>query len=108
MSDLGRKRKIAIAVRKSIPHNHVDFPSLVSVKVTGFIPTENSEILLSAVHKSPGRAWIDVDIIELLSFRHKSILAGDLNAKYPFGNSAVSNPSGEKLLDLFDVNEFEI
>jgi hypothetical protein len=35
-------------------------------------------------------------------------LAGDLNAKTPFWNSAVSNPSGDKLLQLFDVNDFEI
>jgi hypothetical protein len=35
-------------------------------------------------------------------------LAGDLNAKNPFWNGAVSNPSLEKLLYLFDVNQFEI
>jgi endonuclease/exonuclease/phosphatase family metal-dependent hydrolase len=35
-------------------------------------------------------------------------LAGDLNAKHPAWNSAVSNPSGEKLLQLFDASEFEI
>jgi hypothetical protein len=35
-------------------------------------------------------------------------LSGDLNAKYPFWNSTVSNPSGEKLLNLFYVNKFEI
>jgi len=35
-------------------------------------------------------------------------LAGDLNAKNPFCNSAVSNSSGEKLLDLLDNNDFEI
>jgi hypothetical protein len=35
-------------------------------------------------------------------------LAGDLNAKHPFWNSAVSNSSGEKLLKLFDVSEFKI
>jgi hypothetical protein len=35
-------------------------------------------------------------------------LAGDLNAKHPFWNTTVSNPSGEKLLQLFDVNDFEI
>jgi hypothetical protein len=35
-------------------------------------------------------------------------LAGDLNAKHPFWNSRVSNPSGEKLLELFDMNKFEI
>jgi hypothetical protein len=46
--------------------------------------------------------------MELLSFRHKSILTGDLNANHLFWNSAVSNPLGEKLLDLFYVNEFEI
>jgi hypothetical protein len=56
----------------------------------------------------PGKAWSDADITELLSVRRKSILAGDLNAKHPFWNSRVSNPSGEKLVDLFDVNEFEI
>jgi hypothetical protein len=38
----------------------------------------------------------------------KSILAGDLNAKHPLWNSAISNPSGEELLHLFDVNQFEI
>jgi hypothetical protein len=35
-------------------------------------------------------------------------LAVDLNAKHPFWNSTVSDPSGEKLLGLFDMNEFEI
>jgi hypothetical protein len=35
-------------------------------------------------------------------------LAGDLSAKHPFWNSVVSNHSGEKLLRLFDVNDFEI
>jgi hypothetical protein len=35
-------------------------------------------------------------------------LAGDLNAKHPFWNSAVSNHSGEKLMALFDLSEFEI
>jgi hypothetical protein len=94
--------------RKDIPHNHVDLPPLISVEATGVcIPIGNSEILLAAVYKSLGRAWNDTDI-ELLSFRHKSILAGDLNAKNLFWNSAVSNPSGEKLLNLFDVHDFEI
>jgi hypothetical protein len=55
-----------------------------------------------------GKAWRDADITELLSFRRKSILTGDLNAKHPFWNSRVSNPSGEKLLELLDMNEFEI
>jgi hypothetical protein len=35
-------------------------------------------------------------------------LAGDLNAKHPFWNGPVSNLSGEKLLQLFHVNDFEI
>jgi hypothetical protein len=70
------------------------------------IPIGNSEILLASLYKSPGRALSDADITELLSFRRKSILAGDLNAKHPFWNSAVSNPSGEKLLALFDFSEF--
>jgi hypothetical protein len=72
-----------------------------------YIPIDNSEILLEALYKSPDRAKIDADNIELLSFKHKAILAGNLNAKHPFWNSAISKTSGEKLLDLFDVNEFE-
>jgi hypothetical protein len=64
--------------------------------------------LFAAVYKSPGRAWSDADIAELLSFRRKSILAGDLNAKHPFWNNAVPNLSGEELLRLFDASQFEI
>jgi hypothetical protein len=105
----GRKGGTAVAVRNGIPHNYVDLPPLVSIEATGVcISILNSEILLAAFYKSPGRAWSDADISELLSFRHKSVLAGDLNAKHPFWNSAVSNPSGEKLLELFDNNDIEI
>jgi endonuclease/exonuclease/phosphatase family metal-dependent hydrolase len=94
----------AVAVRKGIPHNHVDLPPLISVEATGVcIPIGNSQVLLAAVYKSPGRAWSDADITELLSFRRKSILIGDLNAKHPLWNSVVSNPSGRELLRLTQV-----
>jgi hypothetical protein len=100
----GIKGGTAISVRKGIPHNHVDLPPFMSIEATGVcIPTGNSKILLAAVYKSPGRAWIDADITELLSLSKKSILAGDLNAKHKFWNSRVSNPLGEKLLELFDL-----
>ncbi|PNF29728.1 hypothetical protein B7P43_G12159 [Cryptotermes secundus] len=73
----GRKGGSAVAVRKGISHNHADLPPLVSVEATGVcIPIGNSEVLLAAVYKSPGRAWSDANITELLSFRRKSILAG--------------------------------
>jgi hypothetical protein len=48
------------------------------------MPTGNNEVLLATAYKSSGHAWDDADMIELLSFRHKSVLAGDLNAKHPF------------------------
>jgi hypothetical protein len=71
--------------------------------VTGdCIPIGNCEVLLASASKSLGRAWSDADIIELLSYTCKSILADDLNAKHPFWNCAISNPSGEKLMALFD------
>jgi hypothetical protein len=65
-------------------------------------------MLLAAVYKSPQRIWIDIDIRELLCFRNKTILAGDLNAKHPVWNNEVSNPSGLKLLELFLTSNFEI
>jgi hypothetical protein len=34
-------------------------------------------------------------------------LAGDLNAKHPFRNSAISKPSGEKLMTFIDFSDFE-
>jgi hypothetical protein len=81
----GRKGATAVAVRKGIPLNHVDLPPLVSVEATEiYIPIINSEVLLASVYKAPGRAWSDTDITELLGFRPKSILAGDLSAKPPF------------------------
>jgi exonuclease III len=58
----GRKGGTAVAVRKGIPHNHVDLPPLVSVEATGVcIPILNSELLLAGVYKSPGCAWSVAD-----------------------------------------------
>jgi hypothetical protein len=105
----GMKGGTAVAVRKGIPHNHVDLPPLISIEATGVcIPIENSEILLAAIYKSPGRAWINADITELLRLRKKCILVDDLNAKHPFWNSRISNPASEKLLNLFQLDDFEI
>jgi hypothetical protein len=51
----GRKGETAVALRKGIPHNHVDLPSLISVEATGVcIPIGNSQVLLAAVYKSQG------------------------------------------------------
>jgi hypothetical protein len=103
------KEGTEVAVRKAIPHSNIDLPPLVSVEATGVcIPIGNRQILLAAVYKSLGRTWSDADIAELLSLRHKCILAGDLNAKQLSWNSTVSNPSGEKLLLLFDTSDFDI
>jgi hypothetical protein len=77
----------AVAVRKDIPHNHVDLPPLISIEATWIC----SEVLLVAVHKTPGRAWSDADVTNLLSLRTKSLLAGDLKAKNPIWNTQVSN-----------------
>jgi hypothetical protein len=39
----GRKGGSAVAVRKGIPHNRIDLPSLVSIEATGVcIPTGNA------------------------------------------------------------------
>jgi hypothetical protein len=65
-------------------------------------------MLLATVCKSPGHAWNDADATEVLSFRHKSLLTRDLNAKHPFWNSVFSNPSGAKLLNLLHINEYVI
>jgi hypothetical protein len=104
-----RKGRTTVAVREGIPHKFVDLQPLISVEATGVcIPIGNSEVLFASVYKSPGRAWSDADITELLTFRYKSILAGDPNAEHPFWNSAVSNPSGEKLMASLDLNKFVI
>jgi hypothetical protein len=96
-------------VRRGVLHSYVDLPLVVSVDATGVcIPIGNSEILLATLYKSPGRSWSDAEITELFSFRRRSILADELNDKHPLWNSAVSNPSGEKLMALFDLSEFDI
>jgi hypothetical protein len=43
---------------------------------------------------------------KLLSFRNKSILAGDLDAEHPVLNREISNPSGLKLLEIFASSTF--
>jgi hypothetical protein len=102
-----RKGGTAVAVRKGLPHMNVYLAPLVSVEATGVsIPVGNQESLIAAVYKSPGRTWNDTDITELLSFRHKCVLTGDVNAKHPSWNSVVSKPSGQKLLQLFGTRDF--
>jgi hypothetical protein len=59
--------------------------SLHFVESTGVcIIISSSDNLLAAFYTSPGRTWSDFDIIELLSFGNKCILAGTLHAEYPF------------------------
>jgi hypothetical protein len=96
-------------VRKGIPHKHVDLSQLFSIEATAVcIPIVNSEVLLTAIYKSSDQAWNDADI-ELLSFRRKPLLAGDLNAKHKFWNSVFTNSSSAKLLNLLHINyDFEI
>jgi hypothetical protein len=55
---LGKKGGTAVAVRKGIPHNHVDIPPPppppVSVEATGVrTPIGNNAVLLAAVYKPP-------------------------------------------------------
>jgi hypothetical protein len=105
----GRKGRTAIAVKKGIPHDHIELPALVSVEATGVcITVGNVVVLLAAGYKSPDPPWNNTDIHKPVGFNDKTILAGDLNAKHPFWNSSVPNPSGAKLLELFHKNEFEI
>jgi hypothetical protein len=81
---------------------------LRKASVTHAQPFGKTEIYIATVYKSPQKLWIDTDIAELLGFRNKSILAGDLNAKHPVWNSTLSNPSGLKLLELFVSPNCEI
>jgi hypothetical protein len=59
-----------------------------------------NEVLLAAICKSQGQCMNDADITELLRFRHKSLLARDLNAKLSVWNSMIFNPPGAKLLNF--------
>jgi hypothetical protein len=66
-SEPGLKGGTAVAVRKGIPHTHVDLPPLVSIEKTNVcIPRENSKILLSAVYESLDHAWSDANVTEML------------------------------------------
>jgi hypothetical protein len=51
---LGKKGRTD-AVRKGIPHNHVDVPPLISTEATEVcIPIGNNEVLLAAAYRSQG------------------------------------------------------
>jgi hypothetical protein len=46
-------------------------------------------------------------VIQTLSSLDMAFLAGVTNAEHPLWNRTISNPSGEKLLELFDINYFQ-
>jgi hypothetical protein len=70
----GRDGGTAVAVKKGIPHDHVELPALVSIEETGVcIPDGNYVVLLAAVYKSPGRPWNNTDILKLLGFKEKQL-----------------------------------
>jgi hypothetical protein len=95
----GHKGKTVIAVKIGIPHTCVDLLPLLSEEATGVcIPIGNSELFLAAVYKSLQRLWSDKDITDLLGFRNKSTLAGDLNAKHPVWNSSLKSHRLEALV----------
>jgi hypothetical protein len=80
LTSSGRIGGTAVELR-SIPHNNRELALFASIGATGIcIPIRKSEMVLAALFKPPGHAWNDADITQLLSFRHKSLLAGDLNA----------------------------
>jgi hypothetical protein len=102
-----REGGTAVAVRKGSLCNQVDLSPLISTEATGVCkPTGHSEVLLLAVFKSPGHAWNDADITELLNFRHKSLPEGDFNAEHLFWNRVVFHPSGAKLQNLLHIVTF--
>jgi hypothetical protein len=86
----------ATAVRKGNPHSHADLtPAHLLVILNCLQLFTYLQCITGAIHM-------------LQSFRNKCILADNMNAKHPFWNSAVSNPSGQNLFQLYDVNDFEI
>jgi hypothetical protein len=59
----GNKGRIAVAVKKGIPHTYVDMPPLLSLEATGVsIPIGHTERLLASVYNSPLSARRDPDI----------------------------------------------
>jgi hypothetical protein len=57
----------ATTVRKGIPHTDVHLPTLISEEATGdCIPIGNNEVLMQLLI-SPGHAWADTGITELLN-----------------------------------------
>jgi hypothetical protein len=96
--------RIAIAVKKGIPHTCIDLPHLLSAEATMVcIQTGNSAMFLEAVYDHHKDCGVTQTSTELLGFRNKSIQACDLNAKHPVWNRKVSKPSGLKLLEILLV-----
>jgi hypothetical protein len=96
--EVRHKGRIAIAVKKGIPHTCFELLQLLSVEATMVcIQIGNTAMLLEAVYKYWQRLCSDTDITELLGFTNRSIQAFDLNEKHPVWNRNVPKPSGLKL-----------
>jgi hypothetical protein len=100
-SENGQKGGTVIAVKKRNPHICVTYPLSYQYKQQGSayrLETLKCSLQLFINHCENGEV---TDITDLLGFKNKSILTGDVNTERPVWNSKVSNPSYFKPFNLF-------
>jgi len=92
----------AILINRRIIHHPVKIKTSSMTNTSVHIHLGNEELRLVAVYKNPNTSLQTTDLDALLDTSHKTIIAGDLNAKHLSWNSRINNSSGNKLSRYLD------
>jgi hypothetical protein len=93
---------VAIFIKKNISHHSIYLPQLATIEAVGIKVRlqNNSEMRLISAYKAPNRRLNNQDINLLFSDNVPTLLLGDMNCKNRTWGCRVTNPNGERLLQM--------
>jgi hypothetical protein len=90
---------VAIFIKRSLKHNSLFLPQLVSVEATAVkvFLTDGTSVNIICAYKPPNRRLHINDISNLSSGQVPTLIIGDLNCKHQNWGCRVTNPNGARL-----------
>lgn len=106
--NFGRKGGVAIAVKNTLEHYHLNnLPATTFENVRIIIKTkELPSLQIASVYKRPNKPYKQGDLFPFFNSLHHSFITGDFNAKHSAWGSRLNNSNGSLLLN--DITNYNL